>query len=39
MRILNSCAVQPDSILQTGVCVRQSSRTLSVLHCSYSPRH
>jgi len=24
MRILNSCVVWQDSILQTGVCVRQS---------------
>jgi len=28
MRILNSCVVQQDSILQTGVCARQSSCTL-----------
>ena len=33
------CVVWQDSILQTGVCARQSSRTLSVLHCSYSTRH
>jgi len=31
MRILNSCVVQQDSILQTGVCVSQTSPTLSVL--------
>jgi len=28
MRILNSCVLQQDSILQTGVCASQSSRTL-----------
>jgi len=39
MRILNSCVVEPDLILQTGVFVRQSSRTVSMLHCSYSTRH
>jgi len=39
MRILNSCVVQKDSILQTGICARQPSRTLSMLHCSYSTRH
>jgi len=39
MRILNSCVVQQDSILQTGVCVRQSSRTLSMLQCFYLTRH
>jgi len=26
-------------ILQTVVCVRQSSRTLFILHCLYSTRH
>jgi len=30
MRILNSCVVWQDLVLQTGVCVRQSSRTLCV---------
>jgi len=30
MRILNSCVVSQYSILQTGVCVSQSSRTLSM---------
>jgi len=39
MRILNSCVVQQGLILQIGVCVRQSSRTLYVLHCSYLTRH
>jgi len=40
MRILNSCVVWQESILQTGVCVSQSSnRTFSVLDCSYSTRH
>jgi len=39
MRILNSCVVEQDSILQTGVCVRQFSRTLTMLHCFYSTRH
>jgi len=37
MRFLNFCVVQQDSILHTGVCVSQSSRsTLSMLDCSYS---
>jgi len=31
MRILNSCVVSQDSILQNGVCASQSSRTLSML--------
>jgi len=39
MRILNSCVVQQDSIFQTGVCISQSSRTLSMLDCSYSAGH
>jgi len=39
MRIINSCVVLQDSILQTRVCASQSSRTLSVLDCSYSTRH
>jgi len=39
MRILNSCVVLQDSILQTGVCASRSSHTLSVLDCSYSTRH
>jgi len=39
MRILNSCVVLQDSILQTGVCTSRSSHTLSVLDCSYSTRH
>jgi len=37
MHILN-CAVQQDSILQTGGCVKQSSSTLSILGYSYSTR-
>jgi len=36
MRILNSCVVEQDSILQTGECSSQSSRTLSMLDCLYS---
>jgi len=39
MRILNSCVLQQDSILQTGVGVSQSSHTLSMLDCSYSAIH
>jgi len=39
MRILNSCVVLQDSILQTGVCASRSSRTVSMLDCSYSTRH
>jgi len=38
MRILNSCVVWQDSIFQTGVCVRQSSHTPSMLHSLYSTR-
>jgi len=38
MRIINSCVVQQDSILQTVVCVKQPSRTRSVFYCSYSTR-
>jgi len=33
MRILDTSVVWQDYILQTGVCVRQSSRTLSMLDC------
>ena len=32
MRILHSCVVLQDSILQTGVCASRSSHTLSMLH-------
>jgi len=39
MRLRNSYVVEQDSILQTGVCASQSSRTLSMLDCSYSTRH
>jgi len=39
MRILNSCVVLQDSILQTRVYVRQSSSTLSMLRGSYSTRY
>ena len=39
MRILNSCVVLQDSILQTGVCARRSSHTLSMLDGSHSTRH
>jgi len=39
MRILHSCEVLQDSILQTGVCASWSSHTLSLLHYSYSKRH
>jgi len=39
MRILNFCVALQDSILQTGVCISQSSRTLSMLDSSYSTRH
>jgi len=39
MRILNSCLVQQDSILQTGLCSSQSSHTLCMLDCSCSIRH
>jgi len=39
MHILNSCVVLQDSILQTGVCARQPSRTLSMLDCLYSTRY
>jgi len=35
MCILNSCVVWQDLILQTRVCASQSSRTRSVLNCSY----
>jgi len=38
MRILYSCAVYQNSILQTGVCASQSSGTPSMLNCSYSTR-
>jgi len=38
MRILNSCVVQQDSILQTG-CVLAPVLPLSMLHRSYSTRH
>jgi len=38
MRILNSCAVWQDSILQSGVRANQSSRT-PILDCLYSSRH
>jgi len=38
MPILSSCEVQQDSILQTGVCASQSSRT-PMLDCLYSTRH
>jgi len=35
MRILNSCVVLQDSILQTG----RSSHTLSMLDCSFVTRY
>jgi len=38
MRILNFYVVYQDSILRTGVCVGQSSHTLSMLRCWYSTR-
>jgi len=38
MRILNSCVVQQDSILQTGERASRSSRTPSMLYCSYSTK-
>jgi len=38
MRILNSCEVLHDSIMQTGVCASRSSHTLFMLECSYSTR-
>jgi len=38
VRILSSCVVYQDSILQTAVCVIVSSVTLFVLPCSYSTR-
>jgi len=38
MRICNSCVDEQDSILQTGVCARQSSRPVSMLDCSNSTR-
>jgi len=41
MRILNSCVVSKIRSCKPRVCecVRQSSRALSVFHCSYSTRH
>jgi len=33
MHIINSCVVKQDSILQTGVCARRSSRT-PMLDCA-----
>jgi len=39
VRILNSCVLLQDSILQIRVCVSHSIRTLSVPDCSYSTRH
>jgi len=39
MRIPNSCVVWQDSILQTEVCASQSSRTRSMLDCSYWTRY
>jgi len=38
MRILNSCVVYQNSILQSGVCANQSSRT-PMLNCLYLTRH
>jgi len=39
MRILNSRVAYQDSIFQTVVYASQSSRTFSMLDCSYSTRH
>ena len=39
MRIIHSCSVLQDSILQTGVRARRSSHTLSMLDGSHSTRH
>jgi len=38
MRILNSCVAEQNSILQTRMCASQSSRTPSMLNCSYLTR-
>jgi len=39
MRILSSCLILQESILQTGVCASRSSHTPSMLDCSYSTKH